>query len=135
MLALGNRAHILVRPSVRDRLTWCLTDVFGCTAPVALNAPGLSEPILAFQFADGGSLSFEFSEEAPDEQQARRGAWLEVRVDDPRALILRVVEAGLERVRHPATDTFYVVIPGGQVIGIVPVDRASSAIAWAAPTA
>lgn len=119
MIALGNRAHILAHPSVKDRLQWCLTAVLGCGAPASLDVPGLPEPILAFRFPNGGSLSVEFTEGALDEQQARRGAWLEVRVDDPAALRQKVLEAGLAQVEYIATNTFYFVIPGGQVLGII----------------
>jgi hypothetical protein len=120
---MGNRAHILVRPHVRDALRHCFVDVLGCGAPTALNAPSLSEPILAFQFPGGGSVSFEFTEDAPDEQQARRGAWLELQADDPEALKQNVHTAGLSQLRHPATTTFYFAVPGGQVFGIAPRRR------------
>ncbi len=61
----------------------------------------------------------EFNEDALDEQQARRGAWLEVRVDDPSALKQKILDAGLPQVEYIATNTFYFVVPGGQVLGIV----------------
>ncbi len=126
MIALGNRAHILARPHVKDQLESCFTTVLGCGAPARLDAPGLREPILAFRFPSGGSLSVEFTEDALDEQQARRGAWLEVRVDDPAALRKKVLEAGLPQVKYSATDRFYFVVPGGQVLGIVAAGQATS---------
>jgi hypothetical protein len=94
-------------------------DVLGCAAPVAMTVPALAEPILAFRLPGGGSISFEFSPDALDEQQMRRGAWLELRTDDVDALVKTVLDAGLERVRYVATPTFYFVAPGGQVFGIV----------------
>jgi hypothetical protein len=78
----------------------------------------LPEPILAFRFPGGGSLSVEFTEDALDEPQARHGAWLEVSVDDPAALKQRVLEAGLPQVKYGPTGRFYFVVPGGQVVGI-----------------
>lgn len=120
MIAMGNRAHILVRPRMKEALTRCFADILGCGAPTVLSAPGLPEPILAFQFPGGGSVSFEFAEDAPDEQQAIRGAWLELQSDDPETLKRRVVSAGLSELHHPATTTFYFALPGGQVFGIVP---------------
>jgi hypothetical protein len=119
MLAMSSRAHILVRPSAKQTLTQCFTEVLGCAAPAALNAPGLTEPMLAFRFPDGGSVSFEFSDDAPDERQARRGAWLELQTDDVEPLRVKIVSAGLAQLRHPATTTFYFALPGGQVFGIV----------------
>ena len=123
-IAMGDRAHIQVRPQVKERLTTFFAEALGCGAPTIIDAPGLAEPILAFRFPGGGSVSFEFSPEAPDEQQARRGAWLEVRTPDTERLIARVLDAGVERVRHPATPTFYFAAPGGQVFGIVPQPKA-----------
>ncbi len=119
MIALGNRAHILAHPDVKERLKWCFTTVLGCGPAASLDVPGLPEPILAFRFPNGGSLSVEFNEDALDEQQARRGAWLEVRVDDPSALKQKILGAGLPQVEYIATNTFYFVVPGGQVLGIV----------------
>lgn len=119
MIALGNRAHILAHPTVKERLTWCFTTVLGCEAPKRLDVSGLPEPILAFRFPNGGSVSVEFTKEALDEQHARRGAWLEVRDHDPAALKQKVLEAGLSQVEYIATNTFYFAIPGGQILGIV----------------
>jgi uncharacterized protein YciI len=117
MLALSNRAHLFVRPSHKEALTRCLTAVLGCAAPLRLNAPGLAEPVLAFQFPDGGSVSVEFTEDAPDEAEAAQRAWLEVRTEDPSGLRERVLGAGLAEVRHFGHD-FYFRLPGGQVVGV-----------------
>ena len=119
MLAMSNRAHIRVRPASKQALTQCFTDVLGCGAPAALPAPGLAEPMIAFRFPDGGSVSFEFTDDAPDEQPARQGAWLELQSDDVEALRAKVIAAGFPQLRHPATSTFYFAVPGGQVFGIV----------------
>jgi hypothetical protein len=119
ILAFSDRAHIFARPNVKEKLTWCFSVVLGCGAPTSLNAPGLSEPMLAFRFPSGGSLSVEFTEDALGEQYVRRGAWLEVRSNDPAALKKKVLDAGLSQIQYPATNTFYFVVPGGQVLGIV----------------
>ncbi len=116
MVALGNRVHIYARPEVRVQLSQCLTTIFGCGEPRSLEAPSLSEPILAWIFPNGGSLSVEFTAGALDEGQARRGAWLELRADDPPALRKRVLEAGLPRLEYLGNE--YFVIPGGQVVRI-----------------
>ena len=117
MLALSNRAHLFVRPSHKEALTRSLTTMLGCADPLRLAAPGLAEPVLAFEFPDGGSLSVEFTEDAPDEHEARHQAWLEVRSDDPSALRERVLGAGLPEVRHFGHN-FYFALPGGQVVGV-----------------
>ena len=123
MNALTNRAHILARPGVKEKLTWCFSTVLGCGAPVSLAAPGKPEPILAFRFPTGGSVSVEFTEEALDEMQARRGAWLEVKSDDPEALKKRILEAGLPELHYWATKNFYFEAPGGQVFGVSQKDE------------
>jgi uncharacterized protein YciI len=117
MLSLSNRAHLFVRPRHKEALTRCLTTVLGCAAPLRLDAPGLAEPVLAFEFPDGGSVSVEFTGDAPDEPEARHRAWLELRSDDPPALRERVLGAGLPEVRHFGHN-FYFALPGGQVVGV-----------------
>lgn len=123
-IALGNRSHLRVQSHVKERLTRFFGDVLGCGAPVAMTVPSLPEPILAFRLPDGGSISFEFSPDALDERQMRRGAWLELRTDDVDALVKTLLDAGVERIRYVATPTFYFVAPGGQVFGIVGNQRA-----------
>jgi hypothetical protein len=118
-LSFNNRVHIFALPKVKEKLIWCFRDVLGSEAPVSLHAPGLAEPILAFRFPGGGSLSVEFTDDALDEQQARRGAWLEIRCSDPAAIKRKILDAGLSQVVYPATNTFYFAAPGGQVFGVV----------------
>jgi hypothetical protein len=118
-LAIGNRTHIFALPSVKEKLTWCFSTVLGCGNPAVLNAPGLSEPILAWKFPGGGSLSVEFTGDALDEHQAQRGAWLEIWAADPIALKKTILDAGLPQVHYGPTNTFYFAAPGGQVIGVV----------------
>jgi len=76
--------------------------------------------MLAFRFPDNSSYSLEFTEDALDEQQARRGAWLEVKTGDPGALKKKVLEEGLSQVEY-LTGSFYFQAPGGQVWGIYPI--------------
>jgi hypothetical protein len=119
MIALSNSVHIYARPESKERLAWCFTTLLGCEAVISSDAPGLSVPVLAFRFAGGGALSVEFTEDALDEQQARWGAWLEIKADDAPALQRKVLESGLLRLKHPANDHFYFAAPGGQVFRIV----------------
>jgi hypothetical protein len=118
MNAVSNRAHILIHPSLKDRSIWCFSSILGCGAPISLSAPGKPEPILAFRFPGGGSVSIEFTEQALDEAEARRGAWLELKSENPAELKKKVIEAGLPQVQYWATKVFYFVVPGGQVFGI-----------------
>lgn len=118
-LAFSNRSHIFVAPKFKDRLIWCFCEILGCGDPASLDAPGLAQPILAFRFPGGGSLSVEFTEDALDEQAARKGAWLEIWSADPGALRQKLLDAGLPQVNYAPTNTFYFAAPGGQVLGIV----------------
>lgn len=119
MIAVSNRVHIFARPEIKERLTWCFTTVLRCNPPGSLDGPGITEPILAFRFPAGGSLSVEFTDDAPEERHAHRGAWLEIQADDPAILREKILTAGLPQVHYPATTTFYFAAPGGQVFGIV----------------
>ena len=47
-IAMGDRAHIQVRPQVKAQLTRFFAEALGCGAPVVMDTPGLAEPILAF---------------------------------------------------------------------------------------
>jgi hypothetical protein len=120
--AFSNRAHLFVHPQHKDKLTWCFTTILGAAGPMSLPVQGLAEPMLAFRFPGGGSVSVEFTKDALDEQRARFGAWLEVRTPEPQALQSRILEAGLQQVHYPYTTTFYFAVPGGQVIGILGTD-------------
>ena len=84
---------------------------------------GSLEPIYGFKFSNGASLSVEFTEDALDDQQAQRGAWLELRTDDALGLQQKLLAAGLPRVVHPYTPFFYIQAPGGQVFRIVSSDE------------
>ena len=109
---LRNRVHTYSRPENKAKLTEFFTNILDCSV-VAL--PG---NMLAFRFPNGASLSVEFTQDALDEQQARWGAWLEVEVENPSALKMKVLAAGLPQVKHPISDRFYFLAPGGQVWGI-----------------
>lgn len=119
MIALSNSVHIYVRPESREKLVWCFTSILGCEPVASSDAPDLPAPILAFRFPGGGALSVEFTEDALDEHQARKGAWLEVKAADAETVQRRVIEAGLPVLIHPANNHFYFATPGGQVLRIV----------------
>ena len=116
---LTSRVHMYARPTVRDELIRFFTEILGVpmipTADSGPNAPS----VVAFSFGNGASLSVEFTEPALGDDDARRGAWLELAVDDPKEMMARVLGAGLRRVNHPTTRYFYFAAPGGQVFRIV----------------
>ena len=79
----------------------------------------MPEPMLVVRFPGGGNLSIEFTTDAPDADQPRLGAWLELRAGDPAAVMRTVLDAGLIEVRHPG-HPYYFMAPGGQVFTIAP---------------
>ena len=81
---------------------------------------GMPEPMLVVRFPDGGNLSIEFTDQAPDDDQPRLGAWLELRAEDPAAVMRAALDAGMHEVKHPG-HPYYFMAPGGQVFTIAPL--------------
>lgn len=118
MIALSNRLHMFARPEIRDKLIDFYTNILGCEVLVIPDATGQPMPIIAFVFSNGASLSVEFTADAPDEEQARHGAWFELKTDDAATLKKKVLELGLPKVEYSGNDFFYFQAPGGQVLRI-----------------
>ena len=122
MIALGSNVHIFARPHRREELVRCFATVLG--SPVrTVKLPGFDQPMLIVSFPRGGHLSIEFTDDAPDSDQPRLGAWLELRADDPAAVHQAALDAGLTEVKHPG-HPHYFMIPGGQVFTIAPASWA-----------
>jgi hypothetical protein len=120
MIALSNTVHLFARPDAREPLLAFFTDVLGLPVhEVAKDYLHSSEPMYGVTFSNDASLSMEFTEGALSDQQAERGAWLELRTEDAAVLQRKVQEAGLKRIVHPKTPFFYIQAPGGQVFRIV----------------
>src|SRR5713226_8590587 len=103
MIALSNSIHIYARPDTKEQLLAFFTSMLGLQAVESADAVGSPEPIYAFAFSNGASLSVEFTQDALSDQQAQRGAWLELRTDDAVGLQQKVQAFGLKRVIHPYT--------------------------------
>src|SRR5258707_5888200 len=119
MLAVSNSIHLYARSDTKEQLLEFFTSILGLQAVESSDAVGSPEPIYAFAFSNGANLSVEFTEDALSDQQAQRGAWLELRTDDAVGLQQKVQAFGLRRVVHPYTPFFYIQAPGGQVFRIV----------------
>src|SRR5918911_4947287 len=111
MTALGNNAHIFARPHRREQLRWCFETVLGCGPVRTVEHSGMAEPMLVVSFPDGGHLSIEFIADAPDDEDGRRGAWLELRTAHPEALMRAALTARLKEVKHPG-HPYYFMAPG-----------------------
>jgi len=120
MVALGNNAHIFASPHRREALQRLFGELIGC--PVAtISHPAMAEPMLVVRFPAGGSLSVEFVPNAPDTDEPRYGAWLELRSKAPADLMRQLLAGGISEVKHPG-HPHYFVAPGGQVFTVVPID-------------
>lgn len=119
MIALSNSVHLFARPDAKRELLEFFTNILGLQAFESSDAAGSPEPIYAFRFSNGAVLSVEFTEDAPNDQQARRGTWLELRADNAEELQQKALATGLTRVVHPYTPFFYIQAPGGQVFRII----------------
>jgi hypothetical protein len=118
VIALGSNVHIFARPHRRGELARCFETVLG--SPVRDRRLSGHRPADARgQLSGGGHLSIEFTDDAPDDEQPRLGAWLELRADDPGAVLQAALDAGLTEVKHPG-HPYYFRIPGGQVFTIAP---------------
>src|SRR5476651_2156126 len=101
IITFGVRAHLFAHPDLKEKLTEFFTKILGCETT---QRPGM--PILVIRFPNS-TVSVEFTEDALNEQQARRGTWLEVKPNDPAALKDKVLAEGLTRIVHHTSDRFY----------------------------
>jgi hypothetical protein len=101
MTALGSNARIFARSHRREDLRWCFETALGCGPVATVTYPGIAEPMLVVRFPDGGSLSIEFTDQAPDDDHPRLRAWLELRAEDPAAVMRAALGAGLPEVKAP----------------------------------
>jgi hypothetical protein len=120
MIALSSSVHLFARPETKARWLQFASDVLGLS-PVEVTSAYLKspQPMYTVTFANGAGMSIEFAEDALSDDQALRGAWFELRADDPEAMQHKALAFGLRRVVHPATPFFYTQAPGGQVFRIV----------------
>jgi hypothetical protein len=129
MLALNSRVHMFAHPSSREKMADFFSTVLGCEvlvipdASVVSKPSGLPTPVLVCRFTNGSSLSVEFTEDALDEKQARRGAYLELKTDTPLELQKRILEAGLPKLEYANSEYFYFQAPNGQVLRIAPFNE------------
>lgn len=121
MIALGSNIHIFARPARREALIRCFEAILGPSTVQPVEYPGIDQPMLLVTFPGGGHMSVEFTDEAPDDEEPRLGAWLELRATDPAAMLRVALDAGLVEVKHPG-HPFYFMIPGGQVFTIAPAN-------------
>src|SRR5260370_9220558 len=111
MIALSNSIHLYARPDSKEQLLEFFTSMLGLQAVASADAVGSPELIYSFKFSNGAGLSVEFTEAALSDQQAQRGAWLELGQDDALGLQQKARAAGRPRASHPALPCFYIQPP------------------------
>jgi hypothetical protein len=119
MTSLGNNAHLFAKPNRREELRWLFETVLECGPVLTVEHPAMAQPMLLVRFPGGGALSIEFIDDADDSNQPRHATWLELRAEDPAALMRKVLDAGVREVKHPG-HPHYFMAPGGQVFTIAP---------------
>ena len=78
------------------KLAQCFDTVLG--SPVrTVEFPGIDQPILVVSFPGGDISASSSPNDAPDDEQSRLGAWLELRADDPAAVLQATLAADLPR--------------------------------------
>ena len=116
MAVLGRNAKITAGCSQRGSLGAMLTEVFGCRRITPRKDTDV------FAFADGSSLGvcFVANDEALSPEQLRRGAWLELSVEEPEATLAALARIGLTPFEYSDKQHHYFQAPGGQVFRLAP---------------
>lgn len=119
MVAIGNHMKMQLPDHLRPQARIFYGEVLGCRA---LDSP-LADLDL-FEFEGGFVLGIFFGDDALAlaEDDYLRGAWLELKTEDPDALKRRLLEFGVAEVDYADTSRFYFQAPGGQVFRIAPLD-------------
>ena len=115
VIALGSNVHIFVRPHRRAELAQCFESVLA--APYGPLSSPASISRCSWSAFPAGDISASSSPTKHPMMSSR--AWLELRADDPAAVLQAALGAGLTEVRHPG-HPYYFMIPGGQVFTIAP---------------
>jgi len=71
------------------------------------------------RFPGAGHRSVELTHDAPDDEHPRLGAWLQLRADDPAAVLQAALDDGLAQARYSGHPNYFMA-PEGQVFTITP---------------
>lgn len=114
MTTLGKNLKLTVPREVRSDLEHVMCSVFG--AEVA-RAEG---DVWVLRLGDGSHVGFFFvdAHEALTPEQARRGAWIELCVDDPSSVRERLAAVGVRPFEYADRANDYYQLPGGQVVRV-----------------
>lgn len=115
MTTLGPHLKITAAATHRERLREILTDALG------LPLVHRGDAIEVFELG-AGSVAFVYVDptEALSEVDARKGAWIELLVADPRATRAALIARGVEPFGYHDAAHDYFALPGGQVLRLAP---------------
>ncbi len=134
-IAIGNHHLLTIRASERSRVRSFYGDLLDCelqshdrgvTANIPVNIDVFhlgSGDIIGVAYVDEGSPTL-------SDDDARLACWLELKTDDPDALIGKLKDFGVKEITDFwDKDHFYFYAPGGQVFRIIPLGAyAASAV-------
>jgi hypothetical protein len=119
MVEIGNHLKMNVPRDLRARTRDFYGSLLGCKS-MASPSPDLD----LYEF-DGGfvlGLFFVVTSNCLSEAEYLKGAWMELKVDDPATWTERLIAFGVKPVEYPDATRFFFEAPGGQVFRLAALD-------------
>lgn len=120
MARFGNHLKMHLPHAERDRAREFYAEMLGCKPLPQPPFPDLD----LYEFEDGTVVGLFFVDagEVLSEKESLKGPWLEIKVNDPAALRVRLEGFGVKAVDFADPTRFYFQAPGGQVYRLAPLD-------------
>jgi catechol 2,3-dioxygenase-like lactoylglutathione lyase family enzyme len=112
-VSLGNHSKITARRAEQPKIRAFYRDVLGCTLTKQ------TEDVDYIKFRDGFFMAVLYQEGVSSAEELRNAIWLELRADEPAALVKRILDFGVHRIELPGAPHLYFQAPGGQVFRVV----------------
>ena len=106
---LGRNQKWIVNPKYRPQMHELFCEVLGADPTEA--APGVE----VYRLGNGEQIGVFYQDDALDEAAQRRGAWLELLVDDPVVTAGQLDGLGLQRIDYFDKEHVYFQAPGGPI--------------------
>ncbi|MBI5533029.1 MAG: hypothetical protein HY898_09955 [Deltaproteobacteria bacterium] len=107
-IALGRNSKWTVRPEHRDKIRRMFGEGLG------LQWASPAPPVDQYNLGSG-TIGVIYEDGALSEQEAQKGAWLELLVDDPERVGAALEAAGVKRIEYQDKTHPYFQVPGGPV--------------------
>lgn len=114
-IVFGNHLKIHAHKSLKQKIKDFYTTMLGCKS-----IPTPMTSIECYKFEDGFVVGVYFgeTEEVLSEKDQHKGAWLEIKTDNPDQLKKHLIDFGVKEVNYEDKSRFYFQAPGGQVFRI-----------------